>query len=311
LNDLHFGAELLWVANSKIPAYYGTKLHTHADFYHLSYFYSGTSIYVVDGISYTIKPHTCINVPPGIGHCMSTDESKCEIQEIKYTISNIDVFRDMKNCPVVFDGDAFFAKLIDKIVQAGQRRTVPYRHAGSSYLSTLLYYLTDKVQSKESNNDETFLPSASYTTVSQKAIEYIDKNYMYNFTLDALAAAISYHKNYICSQFKRDSGITLSTYMNYVRVFHAAEYIVYGDYTLQQICNAVGFSNVSYFTKTFREIVGVPPGHYRSAFPDDVFLFDDINNIQAGYTLPVWAGRLKKELHIPHTALKTNTEESS
>ena len=52
-------------------------------------------------------------------------------------------------------------------------------------------------------------------------------------------------------------------YLKLYRVQRAAELLASTDRKIQDIAGACGFQDMSYFTKTFRELKGVTPGEYR------------------------------------------------
>ena len=292
MGDLNFGAEVLWVSRVKLPAKWGTKPHHH-EFYHFTYVVSGSGVWKVDGEEFRASAGDCINVPPHIAHSMELDDGPGEIIEIKYTISKSAIAREVRENEKVFPGNALMKELTFAIYDYGRQRTVEARQAGNSCMVAMIYQIakcTGRADAFEESG--TFINTESFSPSTRMTIRYIDSNYMNDISLETVSAATGYSRNYICTVFRKDCGFTVSTYLNYIRVFHAAEMITYGDYTLQQICTAVGFNDLSYFTKIFRKIVGVPPGQYRQAFPDDIFVTGDIDQRQEGYTLPVWAGRL-------------------
>lgn len=293
MGDLNFGADVLWVSHATLPENWGTKPHSHEAFYHLAYVVRGTAVWTVDGVEHPAQAGTCINIPPNVAHCVCTNQDTCEIYEIKYAVSRQGMTRKLGTRRQVFEGDALLAELIAAVYDVSRRRTVQARKEGNSFLVAMLYHILriSKADIQEENSSE-FLNTQDYSPSTRMTVKYIDEHYMSDVSLETVSAITGYNRNYICTAFKRDCGFTVSTYLNYVRIFHAAEMIAYGDYTLQQVCTAVGFNDLSYFTKIFRKIVGVPPGQYRQAFPDDIFLTADVDSAQEGYTLPVWAGRL-------------------
>ncbi len=136
------------------------------------------------------------------------------------------------------------AELIAAVYDVSRRRTVQARGEGNSYLAAMLHHLLCLTRMDGEEETSEFLNTEGFSS-----------------------AATGYNRNYICTAFKRNCGFTVRTYLNYVRIFHAAEMIAYGDYTLQQVCAAVGFNDPSYFTKTFRKIVGIPPRAVPAGLP--------------------------------------------
>ena len=99
--------------------------------------------------------------------------------------------------------------------------------------------------------------------------------------LETIANTLDYNKHYLCAAFKKDTGITIIDYLNFVRIRHAAELFSYSDKDLTTICMRVGFTNLSHFNHTFKKLTGLPPGQYKRMFPVDIN-----GNLQAGSFLP-------------------------
>ena len=66
-----------------------------------------------------------------------------------------------------------------------------------------------------------------------------------------------------CRRFRAEFGTTFSLYLSAYRIEKAKELIGATDSPIAEIAAAVGFADLSYFSKTFREQVGVPPTAYR------------------------------------------------
>lgn len=293
MGDLKHEADVLWVSHAVVPADWGTKPHAHESFFHLAYLAAGSAAWFVDGTEYYAETGMCINISPGIQHCMHTSDDTCEIYEIKYAVSNRSLERTLRAGHCVLTGDVLLSELVKSVYSISRKRTVQARHEGDSYLCALLYHMLRLSAGDEPDLEAgEFLTTRTFSHPTRLTVKYIDEHYSQQISLDMLARDSGYNRNYLCMAFKRDCGFTINEYLNYVRIFHAAEMIVYGDYSLQQICTAVGFKDLSYFTKTFRKIVGIPPGQYRQAFPDGIFITSDVDSDQEGYTLPVWAGRV-------------------
>jgi len=122
---------------------------------------------------------------------------------------------------------------------------------------------------KEKTNSQ-LIDTTGFSDVTIGIIIYIENNYMNQLSLDMIAKHVGYNRNYICSVFKKDTGITIIDYLNFVRISQAASYFSYSDIDISQVCVRVGFSNVSHFNRTFKKLVGVSPGNYRRMFPLDV-----------------------------------------
>ena len=95
------------------------------------------------------------------------------------------------------------------------------------------------------------------------AIEYIDKNYQKDITLENLAKVQNMNREYFCRIFKKATNITPIEYINYVRVWKAETLLTTTRESILEISMAVGFSSVSYFNRVFKKLKGTTPSSYR------------------------------------------------
>ena len=78
-----------------------------------------------------------------------------------------------------------------------------------------------------------------------------------------LAKSCNISEVYFRKIFKEEMGVSPVEYRNRLRLDRAKQYLEYGDISVQEISDELGFSTVSHFIKIFREEYGVPPLEYR------------------------------------------------
>ncbi len=96
-----------------------------------------------------------------------------------------------------------------------------------------------------------------------KVIEYIKSNYRKHLTLEEIAANTYLSKTYLSSLFKKETGYSISEYINIVRIDRSKNLLVEENLSIIEIANLCGFEDQSYFTKVFKNIVGITPKKYR------------------------------------------------
>lgn len=64
--------------------------------------------------------------------------------------------------------------------------------------------------------------------------------------------------------FKRASGLTFSHMVRRLRVANACRMLTHTDWSVGSVCSAVGYSNLSNFTRQFRAETGVTPREFRA-----------------------------------------------
>ena len=96
-------------------------------------------------------------------------------------------------------------------------------------------------------------------------ILYIDGNLTEELNLHTLAAAHNISAGYLSSLFRKETGTTLTDYVNQRRVARAAELLSTTKLQVQTVAQYSGFMDVQYFSRMFKRIVGMSPREYRSS----------------------------------------------
>ncbi len=95
------------------------------------------------------------------------------------------------------------------------------------------------------------------------AIQYVDTNYGRALSLTEIARAAHLSPSRLAHVFKEHTGLTVVDYITQVRIGHAKELLLSTAKSCIDVCFAVGYSNQSYFTRTFREQTGMTPRQFR------------------------------------------------
>jgi len=95
------------------------------------------------------------------------------------------------------------------------------------------------------------------------AIDYIHRNYGGPISLQALADMSFMSPNYFCHKFKRELGKPPIKFINEYRIQQASKLLAESGLSVSEISESVGFDNLSYFIRKFKEYKGVTPAKYR------------------------------------------------
>lgn len=96
-----------------------------------------------------------------------------------------------------------------------------------------------------------------------KVIEFIKANFQRRMSLEEIAASTYLSKTYLSSLFKKETGYSISEYINIVRIERSKSLLLEENISIIDIANLCGFEDQSYFTKVFKHIVGITPKKYR------------------------------------------------
>ncbi len=98
-----------------------------------------------------------------------------------------------------------------------------------------------------------------------KGILYIENHYLDDIEPDALARLCGMSPSSFRSHFQAIKGMSPVQYKNYLKMKRASELLRSGEYTVSEVSEAVGCSDVYYFSKLFKRTYGVSPKKYSSS----------------------------------------------
>lgn len=83
--------------------------------------------------------------------------------------------------------------------------------------------------------------------------EYLDNNFTDQINLDELAENFFISKFYLTREFKKTFGTTIIQYILNKRIEYAKELLTYTNKSIEEISEACGFNDQSYFSRQFRK----------------------------------------------------------
>jgi AraC-like DNA-binding protein len=98
--------------------------------------------------------------------------------------------------------------------------------------------------------------------VAMKAMAFIHSFYAEPISRSDVAAHVGLSERHLTRCFHQEVGLTPITYLNRYRVKQARLLLDAGQKGITEIAGAVGFSSSSYFTRVFRDEMGVSPREY-------------------------------------------------
>lgn len=95
--------------------------------------------------------------------------------------------------------------------------------------------------------------------MSKEVICYLREHFLESIFIDDICARIGYSKFYLCRSFKETTGFTITQYINSIRCQNARNLLLSGKCNVSESAELSGFSNGSYFTKTYKSVFGKLP----------------------------------------------------
>lgn len=110
-----------------------------------------------------------------------------------------------------------------------------------------------------------------------KAVKFMENNYAKPLTLDDIVLVSDVSKYHFTRLFHKTMHVTPMQYLKKVRINQAIELLKNESLTVEEIARKVGYANGNYFSKVFKQALGVSPGQFRNSktfSPIDYFISD-------------------------------------
>ena len=239
------------------------------------YFFNTEGSAIINDTEYTIYHNTAIFLPPRSEYRFNiklTDNSKiivinfdlvndyCHIKSSLH-ISNKENF-DESRVPSYPLLPQLSAPIIKIIPQIGRNLTKCienfiikdslYRETSSAILKMCLLEII-----KESSK-------SSHSKLCEDILSYVHENYSdTNLTNESIARKFFHHPYHLSRLIKQETGKTLHQYIIYYRLQIAKDYLITTQFDMSKIAGICGFCSSAYFTKLFRQNIGMTPKEYR------------------------------------------------
>lgn len=102
-----------------------------------------------------------------------------------------------------------------------------------------------------------------YSPIIQKVLNHINLNLTGDLSLKALSDMFNISAGYLSTLFKKETGNTLTDYVNKQRIEYAILLLNATDLQIQTIASYCGIYDINYFTRTFKKFKGMTPKKYR------------------------------------------------
>lgn len=187
-----------------------------------------------------------------------------QVGSIQFDQRNTDPIRDMKNYCIIIN------TLFRKSVERGGVHPIHIDSVSSEFAKKIelrssvediqkLVYEMVKVYCQLVNKYSV----KDYSPTVQKVIVMIESNLASDLTLSELANTLNINASYLSTVFKKETGKTITGYVNEKRIELAQELLKTTNLQVQTIAQYCGIIDVHYFTRLFKKLTGVSPKQFR------------------------------------------------
>lgn len=234
--------------------------HFHA-YYEIYYLRRGNMRYVIADDIFDVKEGEIVLIPEGVIHNTVYDGTPSERYLINFPAS----FVSEKGLFSIFNEHHMslsareiivFEELFKKLAKENRSIDGYSEMLAKRYIEEILIGLIRHGKHNVSRSTDV------YTGIMHSAMKYINESYASSITLDALASKYSLSRSFFSRKFREVTGFGLSEYITVVRIKNAARLLAEKKMNVTEAAFAVGYNDSSYFTSSFKKVIGVTPLKY-------------------------------------------------
>lgn len=251
----------------KIDAF-GGYLNWHREI-EMIYLKTGSCKTFIDGTIYTLEPGDIAVASSNMMHHRLWFYGDCIFSVIQM---NPDYFAPqndhmpqspmndvccLKKCFDILIRDTQMVQLVQDVLQAWKERSqAPSQSMRLIAKSCMLYAHMIDFHCHEIQNTQAV--SHSESRYVQDTILYINSHFTESISLSDISEHLDISSSYLSHIFSLNTGITVSNYINQIRV-HNAEALIRKGVSVTEAAFTSGFNSTSYFAKIFKKIKKISP----------------------------------------------------
>jgi AraC-like DNA-binding protein len=229
--------------------------------YYLVYVKEGALSCNINETLYKINKGQVIIIDPDISHeIYYSDKISHEVFWVNFT--GYGVFSVLQQLNLIsqkiycVEDYTVIDNLFINIIKELQIKSESYIIICSSYLIELLTTIS---RCKKNYHGNTHVSESEL----HKIMNYLNESYNHQHTIEELSNKCNLSPYYFIRKFKKVSGYSPQKYLLKIRMENAKKMLIESDLTISNIGTMVGFKDALYFSKAFKEFVGLSPSQFR------------------------------------------------
>lgn len=264
----------------KHPRYIKFTEHRHS-FIEMNYVLSGTCKQLINGKEVILKQGDLCLLDTNVTHSIDSASEKDIIINILIRTSYFDstllqrlsgndlltdffvnaIYKQKKDSRYILFSNVQNDRLKDLILQALNEFYHPQLCSSEAINSYMLLIFTELLRSYNSLSKTKGEPIFKKAIISE-ILKHMDLNFRY-ITLEKTAEKFHFHPNHLTRLLKSNLGKTFIEVSHQLKMKNACTLLENTDLTIDQVANEVGYTNITFFYKSFKKAHGITPAEYR------------------------------------------------
>ena len=261
----------VWYASE--PDHYAEHMHSSVE---IILPHQGICRCCIDGVEYVVKDTEVLFIPPNTPHTLSMDEGGVR----NLILFDLEPLANLRGFTAILPMVQQVIHLRPESSVCGDVRVKLFEmmdmyYAQHELINLICYsyflqiYVTMGQAYLEVHNEgekaATHQEENSWLAIN-RVMEYINRNYAEPITLDNIASVAGFSKYYFSRLFTRHTGTSFSHYLLRKRIAVAAHLLSSTSLPVVQVSMQSGFTSLSTFNRTFKDIHGCTPTEYRAIY---------------------------------------------
>jgi AraC-like DNA-binding protein len=234
----------------------------------LFYCVDGHGWYQVDGQKFEVAPNEFFILPQNTEHAYgSSDDHPWSIYWVHFGGDQLPYFNELQSVKqhvrpgyIKNNGDiiAAFTKIYKALELGYSIDNLLYANMCLSHFISLFVY----------NSRHYSVATPDKLDIVDAAILYMQQNINENLSLGQISSHANYSVSRFSNLFKQKTGYAPIDYFMQMKIQQACQQLDFTDRSIKDIAITMGFDDPYYFSKRFKQVIGIPPQKYRSLKKD-------------------------------------------
>lgn len=254
------------------------------DAWELVYVYSGSAIIETPEYTFTLSKNQALLHSPNERHKIRANNVCCSLLIFSFDCSCEEIY-NIAHKPLNIS--PLLSNYLIIAVEEGlsylsgknniSSRNLPVKFASGQVIkNTLELTLISLIRSHSFDDKEhsTKRKAASNNQIVNLVIDYLKDHIQEKILLNDLALTVGYSTSHLSALFQKETGMSIKTYFNKLRIDTAKDLIAKQNMSIQQISEQLNFDSVQYFSLRFKKETGLTPSQYATFLKSQTYYHD-------------------------------------
>ena len=246
------------------------------DFCELCYIEAGKITLLLEDTEYRLTKGDAILIPQNVTHKYLSAEGnrnrafvvcfECQSHMLRFVSNRVIPLNDTEIYTVgkiseecrgtFFMNESELLEVLPNANFGGQQAVI-------THLEYLLICFTRRLLAEKKSGLVLLSGEKFYEDLVDVILSYLRNNLSKKLSLDDICGRFNYSRSFICKIFKEETGQSLISYFNNLKIEEAKKLLLETELSVRAISEMLDFSEPKYFSDVFRRNVGMSPQAYR------------------------------------------------